>query len=310
MPFFLPSPENLDLRTTGTRIASMPNSDLSASVRRLARVHAPAEVFSALLEGSEPFAERVALLLVKGGSVRGWGASSAFPAADRATWRNRTWDATEGWWPALLDQSSGEGMIAPMSQTPDLGTAAKETWGIPILLGDRPVALLVAQADRLPIERAALCVLAIAAQIRLELDLYKRRLEKAEGLVPGVPAPAPAPVAPVRPAPPVAPAASPTAAPAPRPAPSFTHSDADVDDLEPVRRFARLIATDIRLYNEEAVVSGRKDGNLANRLQEPMRQGKQTFLQRYGDLGDDAMDILNDAFVQVLAGGDSALIGT
>lgn len=304
----------------------MSNKDLSASVSRMAAVHAPADVFSALLEGAEPFAERVALLLIKDQTARGWGASNNFPAAERATWRNRTFDLATQWWPALLDQPTGSGMAAPRSQTPDFGVESQETWGIPIRLGDRVVAVLIAQSDRLPIEKHSISVLAVSAQIRLELDLYKRRAEKLEGGSAAQPATS---------TPESAPSESPEAnASAPTYQPQDSHdssigteasseqttesespsrpavsmSNPGLDDLEPVRRFARLIATDIRLYNEDAVVNGRKEGNLSNLLQEPMRQGKQTFLQRYGDLGDDGLEILNEAFVQVLAGGDAELI--
>ncbi len=78
--------------------------------------------------------------------------------------------------------------------------------------------------------------------------------------------------------------------------------------LEAARRFARLVATDIRLYNEQAVMLGRQHRDLAARLDEPMTLGRKSFLDRYGDLGPTAAELLQQAYVDVLAGGDAKLI--
>ena len=84
---------------------------------------------------------------------------------------------------------------------------------------------------------------------------------------------------------------------------------ADADPRrEEARRYARLVATDIRLYNEEAVVVGRRQRDLARRLGEQFQRGRDAFAQRFPDLGPDGMKLLDDAYVQVLAGGDASLI--
>jgi len=72
--------------------------------------------------------------------------------------------------------------------------------------------------------------------------------------------------------------------------------------------YARLVATDIRLYNEEDVILGRRQGDLAERLGEHLDKGEETFMRRHGDLGHEGREILHDAYVQVLAGGDAELI--
>ena len=88
--------------------------------------------------------------------------------------------------------------------------------------------------------------------------------------------------------------------------------DANAVDADPrreeARRFARLVATDIRLYNEEAVVVGRRERDLASRLGEQLKRGRDTFSHRFPDLGPDGTKLLDDAYVQVLAGGDTSLI--
>jgi hypothetical protein len=72
--------------------------------------------------------------------------------------------------------------------------------------------------------------------------------------------------------------------------------------------FARLVATDIRLYNEEAVMLGRRHRDLARRLHDHLHQGRESFRRRFPDLGDEGLTLLHEAFVQVLAGGDQSLL--
>ena len=83
-----------------------------------------------------------------------------------------------------------------------------------------------------------------------------------------------------------------------------------IEDLDMARRYARLVATDIRLYNEDAVMLGRRNGDLSDRIGEHLGRGKETFLRRHGDLGEAGLELLHEAYVQVLAGGDGALIPT
>ena len=53
---------------------------------------------------------------------------------------------------------------------------------------------------------------------------------------------------------------------------------------------------------------GRRNGDLVKRLSQDLNRGKETFLKRHGDLGEIGLQILRDAYVQVLAGGDAALL--
>jgi hypothetical protein len=84
----------------------------------------------------------------------------------------------------------------------------------------------------------------------------------------------------------------------------------DPPQLKAARRYARLVATDIQLYNEEAVALGRQQGDLVRRLSEQLGRGKETFLRRHGDLGPEGLQILHEAFVNVLAGGNAQLLPT
>jgi hypothetical protein len=68
------------------------------------------------------------------------------------------------------------------------------------------------------------------------------------------------------------------------------------------------VATDIRLYNEEAVILGRRQGDLDRRLGDLLERGREVFLRRFPELGQEGMQMLHEAYVQVLAAGDSALL--
>jgi hypothetical protein len=115
-----------------------------------------------------------------------------------------------------------------------------------------------------------------------------------------------------------APAAAPAAEPVPAaPAPAESSvapwierqgSPTEGQRREEARRFARLVATDIRLYNEEAVVLGRRNRDLFRRLEEQIERGREAFDRRFPDLGMPGRAVLHEAYVEILAGGDADLL--
>jgi hypothetical protein len=124
----------------------------------------------------------------------------------------------------------------------------------------------------------------------------------------GRPQPAPAP-APPRPssAPPLRPAAftpGPPAAPARGALPpeeQKAHEDA--------KRFARLVVSEIKLYNEAKVTEGRKTRDIYERLKEDIERGRQMYSDRVSAPVRDASDYFQDELVRILAGGDAAALG-
>ena len=145
-----------------------------------------------------------------------------------------------------------------------------------------------------PWEPRALGWLATVAGLRLELALTRKRLQTGP---PDPPRPVASPAEPRTPTAPEPTALAPVAQP-----------ETPDPQLEAARRYARLVATDIRLYNEDAVVLGRRHRDLVERLAEPMGRGKESFLERHGNLGAAAVTLLRDAYVEVLAGGDAELL--
>jgi hypothetical protein len=271
---------------------------LERSLAEIASAAAPAEVFRALLEGTRAAAPRAALLLARGGTWKGWG-SVGYPPAPSARFRAVSLDAAHPSVESILAEPGGFASLPGTGALADFGQGdAVEAAALVLRIGERPVALAVAErrADEGPWQPAALRILGHAARLRLELDLAWRRLRvpsKPEppetGRIPEPPSPAP----------------SPTEAAGLEPADSGPAVD---PALEGARRFARLVATEIRLYNEESVLLGRKHGDLATRLADPIEQGRATFARRFPDLGEDGARLLEEAYLQVLAGGDSSLL--
>ena len=294
------------MTTTQTSIESF-----ARGVAALASAATPSEVFKALLEASRNAGPRAAVYLVRQGRIRGWGAVG-YPAPAVATLRRHDAPVADGWLGRLAASGSAvdpSGAGAPALGLPRPAACAGEALSV----GGRAIALVVIErgAAEGPWAPELLAVFARVAQLRLELDLARRRI--AAGATPE------SSVAPPPDATPI-PAISelalhvPAAGGAPVEtlhgslAPGIT-SDATVDpQFDRARRYARLVATDIRLYNEDAVASGRRQGDLVSRLGDQIGRGREAFLKRHGDLGPTALDVFHEACVEVLAGGDASLL--
>jgi hypothetical protein len=115
---------------------------------------------------------------------------------------------------------------------------------------------------------------------------------------PGRMAPAFTPAPPLRSAPPL-PAAPPARAPAPED--QKAHDDA--------KRFARLVVSEIKLYNEAKVTEGRKTRDIYERLKEDIERGRQMYHDRVPPPVREASDYFHDELVRILAGGDPSALG-
>ncbi len=95
---------------------------------------------------------------------------------------------------------------------------------------------------------------------------------------------------------------------------AFTTKDADDDAgndalREEARRLARLLVTEIKLYNEEQVEQGRRSGDIYRRLQEDIDRSRQIFEDRIDESVRGDSDYFKDALVRILAAGDESLLG-
>jgi len=119
------------------------------------------------------------------------------------------------------------------------------------------------------------------------------------------------PTAPPRPGPgltpgPPAPPAPPIAVPMP---PARPVSPEDQKAHEDAKRFARLVVSEIKLYNEAKVTEGRKTRDIYERLKEDIERGRQMYHDRVSPAVRDSSDYFQDELVRILAGGDPSALG-
>ncbi len=88
--------------------------------------------------------------------------------------------------------------------------------------------------------------------------------------------------------------------------PSEASSESEHDEAQ---RLARLLVTEIKLYNEEAVEEGRRDADVYSRLREDIDRSRQIFEDRIDPEVRSENDYFKQALVRILAGGDPALLG-
>jgi len=210
----------------------------------------------------------------------------------------------------------------------------------PVVVSDRTVAVLYADSgpEGSPgvsqFQPEAFDILASVAALSLD------RLRPAPTPAPPVAAPAAQRPVPMAAAPPLASIPAPAPVPAPRPAPRHAVSmgtiplstpdplpaplagpspDATVrlrvPDLKEVadprdeeaRRFARLLASEIFLYNEVLVRQGQQHADIATRLREPIERSREAFRERCG--AGPRERLFEAEMVRALAQGDPSLMG-
>jgi hypothetical protein len=103
--------------------------------------------------------------------------------------------------------------------------------------------------------------------------------------------------------PPIAPAA------APRPAPAQAMGPEEQKAHDDAKRFARLVVSEIKLYNESKVNDGRRQKNLYERLKEDIERGRQMYSDRVAATVRESTNYFYDELVRILAGGDPSALG-
>jgi hypothetical protein len=138
--------------------------------------------------------------------------------------------------------------------------------------------------------------------------------------VPAMPAAAPPPPAAARPLPaaaPVAPPAADESRPSTQYIPPANISRAgaggpQTDDgkkHDEARRFARLLVSEIKLYNEAKVEQGRKNSDLYERLKEDIDRSRQMYDERINDEVRKVSNYFYDELVRILADGRADALG-
>lgn len=75
------------------------------------------------------------------------------------------------------------------------------------------------------------------------------------------------------------------------------------------RRFARLLVSEIKLYNEQKVSEGRNQGDIYTRLREDIDRSRQMYDKRVAPPVAARHDYFHQELVNVLAEGDPAKLG-
>jgi hypothetical protein len=78
---------------------------------------------------------------------------------------------------------------------------------------------------------------------------------------------------------------------------------------EEARRFARLLVSEIKLYNERAVLEGREGGNLYQRLREDIDRSRQMYDERIPEDVRGSSNFFYEELVRILADGRPEALG-
>lgn len=98
-------------------------------------------------------------------------------------------------------------------------------------------------------------------------------------------------------------------APAPAPAAPASVPAEDQKQHEDAKRFARLVVSEIKLYNESKVNEGRRRKDLYERLKEDIERGRQMYSDRVSAHVRESTNYFYDELVRILAGGDAGALG-
>jgi hypothetical protein len=93
---------------------------------------------------------------------------------------------------------------------------------------------------------------------------------------------------------------------------STTKLPVEADDTtrhEEAHRLARLLVSEIRLYNEDLVEEGRRNHDIYNRLRDDIERSRQIYEERVDDRVRESTDYFQLELVRILAGGDDAALG-
>ncbi len=86
-------------------------------------------------------------------------------------------------------------------------------------------------------------------------------------------------------------------------------SEAEQKVHKDAKRFAKLLVSEIELYNKTKVADGRKNRDLYKRLQSDIDRSRQTFEKRFGKALNKQVDYFHDELVKTLAANDSMVLG-
>jgi len=262
-------------------------------------------ILGRLVDGAARHSSRVVLFLVRNEAFVGWFARGlrgdlnprkiSLPASGDSVLCRALADCRP-----LAETATGNAANTGLA-----GQLGAETVGTmlaaPLWVRDRVAAVLYADAPagaaswspdviRVMVSLAALSLEAIPARSKFPRPV----IETPASFQPEMPSPQPAP--------------SPTAA-----AQETVEAEPDVDPEEvraheEAKRFARLLVSEIVLYNEKDIEEGRRSKDLYERLKEDIDRSRQMYLQRVAQGLTNGPDYFRQELVRSLAAGDESAL--
>jgi len=299
------------------------------------------EVLQELLQQLGSFAGPRAILVFRESQVSGWAGAGLSNGVDARTWRGDVADSE-----SLSTVMSGRPVVLNGLDDQLLqswsGIGSGRTILVPMSMRGKVVGVLLAQENDGPFEADAIQILTFLAGLLLE-TLSARPVVPTPAVAPfleltaALAEPAPVPEPEVAPAPveeepqeevavsaPEAEAAeapessgeetvdagTTVEVPVPAPAPVVRpRTPEDERKHEEARRFARLLVSEIRLYNEQAVQDGKQAGDVYQRLKEDIDRSKEMYEQRVVAEVRANSNYFFDELVRILADGDPDALG-
>jgi hypothetical protein len=321
-------------------------SGLKGAIAAVSRGSNLSEVLTHLVNEVSRFVDRAAIFITKSNAAVGWYASGV-DHPDTVKLISIPLSADTLFRAAAASRQPQRASVSQTHATAQalarLGGQPQGLLAVPIILRDKVAAILYCDtaAPEVPAAAAdaAEILVAFASKVIDVLSAVPRGTgtHPGFGTSPGMRAPAAPPPAPPaaaegdsastvmfgpstikpRPAPPLRPptappgrlAAPPAATPAPPVARRAALSPDDQKAHDDARRFARLVVSEIKLYNEAKVAEGRKTKDIYERLKEDIERGRQMYNDRVNPQVREATDYFQDELVRILAGGDAGALG-
>lgn len=300
-----------------------------------------ADVLSTLVRHAAQYASRAVFFVIKSGSAIGWKASGFTNGLTDETVRtlnlslqaNSMLNEATSALRTVNTQNAATGVLGNFDATVENAVA------VPLVIRGKAAAVLYADSGSSEghVNLDALESLMQVTSMAIELLPVRRNQPVAPVAAP--PAPVAAPPAPVaappepmqatpfdyKPKPEEAPAVSasfvapsPTVAEVKEAAPasvpqsqgSSMQSDEEVRAHNDARRFARLLVSEIKLYNEQKVVEGRRSHDLYERLKEDIDRSRQMYEKRVSASVAAKFDYFYDELLHTLGEGDPVKLGS
>ena len=256
------------------------------SVRRLDEAVGQVEALTRFLEECRRHAPRVALLVLREGKVEVW-KSGGFPGSEVDRREVPSSEPLDRALAGVPQQLKGDNDVSRALGVSDAAAAVL----VPFVVREKVSGAVYADGNHLDAE--AIAALTYVAGLVVD-RLAKRKLVPAPPLAPWE---APAGVE-----------ASAERASEPSLAGPLAHENGDAERDE-ARRFARLLASEIKLYNERAVAVGRQHRNLYALLAGDIERGRALYEERVPQPVRAGADYYSEQVVEILAGGDARAMG-